>query len=77
MNALEKYKALDEQREKVLEEAKSAALQKAQEAIKELSELGLHYSLVQDSRGPKAAAPRTESPEPKASPTFDQTLYGS
>ena len=77
MDALEKLKALDEQREKVLEEANSATLQKAQEAIKELSELGLHYTLVQESRAPKATAPRTELPEPKASPTFEQTLYGS
>ena len=72
MNALEKLKALDEQRDKVLQEAKSAALQKAQDAIRELSELGLHYSLVQESR-----APQMERPEAKASPTFDQTLYGS
>ena len=77
MNALEKLKALDEQREKVLEEANSATLQKAHEAIKELSELGLQYTLVQESRAPKATAPPTELPEPKASPTFDQTLYGS
>ncbi len=77
MNALEKLKALDEQRDKVLQEAKSAALQKAQDAIRELSELGLHYSLVQEFCAPKAGAPRMERPEAKASPTFDQTLYGS
>jgi hypothetical protein len=46
VNALEKLKALDEQREKVQEEARTAALQKARDAIRELGELGLNYSLV-------------------------------
>jgi hypothetical protein len=36
VNALEKLEPRDEQRETVLEEARSAALQKAQEAIREL-----------------------------------------
>ena len=77
MNTLEKIKALDEQREKILQEAKSAALQKAHEAIRELSELGLQYSLVREERPPKAnSAPPVRS-EAKPSATFDQTLYGS
>ena len=77
MNALEKIKALDEQREKILEEARSAALQKALDAIRELSELGLQYSLVQEERQPKANSSPPGRSEVKPSLTFDQTLYGS
>ncbi len=77
LNTLDKIRALDEQREKILEEAKSAALQKAQDAIRELSELGLRYSLVQEEREPKARSSPTGRSEAKPSPTFDQTLYGS
>ncbi len=77
MNATEKLKALDNEREKVLEEVKSAALQKAQAAIEELKLLGLRYRLVQEAEAPKAVAPPTERSEAKPLPTFDQTLYGS
>lgn len=76
MNTLEKIKALDEQRKKILEEAKSAALQKAQDAIRELGELGLRYNLVQET-GEKPSATPTGRSEAKPSPTFDQTLCGS
>ena len=76
MNALEQLKALDAQREKVLEAARSAALQKAQDAIRELGELGLQYDLVQRPAATTLKAQRMDSPQ-KASPTFDQTLYGS
>ena len=77
MNATEKLKALDNEREKVLEEVKSAALQKAQAAIEELKQLGLRYRLVQEAQAPKADTPPTERSEAKPPPTFDQTLYGS
>ncbi len=77
MNAIEKLKALDEQREKVLEGAQAAALQKARDAIRELSELDLHYTLTQETRAPKAGGRSIERPDPKPSPAFDQTLCGS
>jgi len=77
MNATEKLKALDNERAKVLEEVKSAALQKAQATIQELKQLGLRYRLVQEAEPPKAGAPPAERSEAKPPPTFDQTLYGS
>ena len=49
MSALDELKVLDQQRAKVLNEAKLAALQKAQDAIGELSQLGFHYKLVESS----------------------------
>jgi hypothetical protein len=47
MTIQDQIKALDEQRAKLLDDAKSKALDKAHEAIKELKELGLHYSLTE------------------------------
>jgi len=77
LNALEQLKALDAQREKVLEAARSAALQRAQDALRELSDLGMHYDLVQQPVPLPPKVQRTESSEKKASLRFDQTLYGS
>ena len=45
MSVLEKIRALDEQRAKLLEGAKSEALKKANDAIDELNSLGFHYHL--------------------------------
>ena len=77
LNVLEQLKALDAQREKVLEAARSAALQRAQDALRELSDLGMHYDLVQQPVPLPPKVQRTESSEKKASLRFDQTLYGS
>ena len=54
MSVLEKIKALDEQRAKLLEGAKSEALKKVHEAIAALNSIGFHYHLGEDqpSRGP-------------------------
>ena len=45
--ALEKIKALDEQRATLLEDAKKEALDKAEKAVAELNELGFHYSITE------------------------------
>ena len=89
MSVLE-LKALDEQRAQVINEAKSAALQKAQDAIRELSSLGFHYRLVESSGVLTAKGPqneRTGSHEQLIQKSvakveaplsgFDQTLPGS
>jgi hypothetical protein len=55
MSVLDRIKALDAEKAKLLDEAKSEALQAATAAIKTLSELGFHYRLVQDgspAKGP-------------------------
>ena len=45
-SALEKIKQLDEQRAKILRQAKEEALTKAHDAINELGELGFDYQLT-------------------------------
>jgi len=90
LSVLEKLRALDEQRANVLKEAKSAALQKVQDAISELSQLGFHYKLVESSSPPAAKGPQNERTGPHEqlmqkgmakveapSSGFDQTLPGS
>jgi len=60
MSVLEKLKALDEQRSKLLEGAKAEALDKANKAIEELNALGFHYILTEEGsgRGKKASGIR-------------------
>jgi hypothetical protein len=90
LTVLDELKALDEQRAKVLNEAKSAALQKAQDAIGELSQLGFHYQLVESSGLLTAKGPQNERTGPHEQmmqkgvakvetplSDFDQTLPGS
>jgi DNA repair exonuclease SbcCD ATPase subunit len=48
--ALQQIKKLDEERAKLLESAKTDALTRAEEAIKELTELGFDYELVEPAR---------------------------
>ena len=48
-SVLEKLKALDEQRAKLIDGAKAEALEKAEKAVAELNELGFHFSLVEES----------------------------
>lgn len=55
MSALEQIRQLDEQRAKLLEDAKNEAIAKAEAAIATLNELGFSYSLV---KGGPTAAPR-------------------
>lgn len=62
MSVLEKLKALDEQRAKLLDGAKTEALEKAEKAIAELNELGFHYQLVE---GPLPSAKLPKSSQPK------------
>jgi hypothetical protein len=57
MGLIEQLKALDDQREKLIEDAKHSALDRARKAIAELNELGFTYSLSEGARSsaPKAA----------------------
>jgi hypothetical protein len=91
MSVLEKLRALDEQRAKLLEGAKAEALKKASDAIVELNELGFQYVLNEKSeraqktpKVPRAAAPqrvRKDSPCPicnfKTDPIHDGRAHRS
>jgi hypothetical protein len=63
----EKLKALDDQRAGLLKEARTSALAKAEEAVKELNDLGFHYRLLEGAgktsavRQAKADAPKRKS----------------
>src|SRR5437868_15394300 len=63
-NVLDQLKALDEQRTKLLETAKNAALEKAKEAIAELNALGFQYRLAEGAAPtPRAQRAAKESSE--------------
>jgi hypothetical protein len=58
---LEKLKALDAQRAQLLDDAKKEALNNAEKAVAELTELGFHYNLTEGaspSTASSARAPR-------------------
>ena len=65
MSVLEKLKALDEQRAKLLEDAKKEALEAAHKAIADLNELGFDYRLV-EGRTLTAKKPPKERSEGEA-----------
>jgi hypothetical protein len=50
MSVLDKLKALDEQRSKLLQDAKGEALESAHKAIATLKELGFDYNLIEGAR---------------------------
>jgi hypothetical protein len=63
VSVLERLKALDEQRAKLLDDAKQEALGNAQKAVDELNQLGFAYSLSEGSsasRGPRKASSKAE-----------------
>jgi hypothetical protein len=65
MSVLDELKALNEQRDKLLEAAKREALEKAEKAVAELNELGFRYSLVEGAlRAPRKTG--TEAPKRQA-----------
>ena len=57
---LDQLKALDEQRAKLFEGAKNAALEKAKEAIEELNALGFHYRLAEGPALARVLRAKTE-----------------
>jgi hypothetical protein len=68
MTVLDKLKALDEERAKLLEDAKKEALEKAHKAIADLNELGFDYRLVEGpgrSRARKPPRQRSEGEAPR------------
>ena len=58
MSVLEKLKALDAERAKLLEGAKAEALERANKAVEELNELGFHYQLIEESQSTAHRASR-------------------
>jgi hypothetical protein len=61
MSVLDKLKALDDQRAKLLEDAKMEALEAAHKAIADLNELGFDYRLVEGSARSTTRRPRERS----------------
>jgi len=60
MDTLAKLRALDEQRSKIVEEAKTEALQEVHKAIAALNALGFHYTLKEGSGAQRVGSPKTE-----------------
>ena len=67
MSVLDKLKALDEERAKLLDDAKKEALEAAHKAIADLKDLGFDYRLVEGPGTPRARGPRKERSEGEAS----------
>jgi len=67
-SVLDQLKALDEQRAKLLEGAKNAAIEKANEAIEELNALGFHYRLAEGPALARVLRAKTESETPNRKP---------
>jgi hypothetical protein len=65
---LDQLKALDEQRAKLLEGAKNAALEKAKEAIEELNALGFRYRLAEGPALARVLRAKTEGETPNHKP---------
>lgn len=58
-SAVRQIRELDEQRAKLIAAAKSEAIKRVDQALKELNELGFNYRLVtEDSRAPKGTKAR-------------------
>jgi hypothetical protein len=66
MSVLDKLKALDEQRTKLLDDAKKEALEAAHKAIADLNQLGFNYRLVEGSGTSTARRPLRERSEGEA-----------
>lgn len=58
-SVLDQIRALDEQKAKLMDEAKSSALANAQAAVAELNELGFNYGLTEGGTAPRTRAPST------------------
>jgi hypothetical protein len=68
MSVLDKLKALDEQRAKLLDDAKKEALEAAHKAVADLNGLGFDYRLIEGpstSTARKPARHRSEGEAPK------------
>jgi hypothetical protein len=65
MSVLEQIKKLDEQRAKLLSDAKTEALAKAEAAIEELNSLGFSYSLTAGTGTKKKTGTRNTDPAKK------------
>lgn len=61
MGLIDQLKALDDQRAKLIEDAKGAALEKAHKAVAELNELGFKYTLAEGARAATSKAPKSSA----------------
>jgi hypothetical protein len=66
MSVLDKLKALDEERAKLLDDAKKEALEAAHKAIADLNALGLNFRLVEGPSRSTARRPPRERSEGEA-----------
>jgi hypothetical protein len=66
MSVLDKLKALDEQRAKLLDDAKKEALEAVHKAIADLNGLGFDYRLIEGGSTSKARKPPRERSEGEA-----------
>jgi len=71
---LAKIKQLEEERAKLMDEAKATALATAQTAVAELNELGFHYRLTEDNEAPKQKATRQTTPGTRRTGIRDEVL---
>jgi hypothetical protein len=62
---LEKLKALDAQRDQLLDDAKKEALDNAEKAVAELNELGFHYALTEGAPSTPRAPRKASAQAPK------------
>ena len=62
--ALDQIKRLDEQRHKLLDNAKAEGLARVQEALDELNKLGFSYALTENGRGRGRRGVRQKSDGP-------------
>jgi len=53
---MDQIRALEEQKKKLLEDAKREAMEKAQSAIAELNELGFNYRLIEGGSASRASS---------------------
>jgi hypothetical protein len=65
MALIDQLKALDDQRAKLIEDAKGAALEKARKAVAELNELGFRYKLTEDAHVSTSKAAKSSRSIPK------------
>jgi hypothetical protein len=66
MNVLDKIRALDDERAKLLDDAKKEALEAAHKAVSDLNELGFNYRLVEGPSTSTARRPPRERSDGEA-----------
>ena len=65
MALIDQLKALDDQRAKLIEDAKGAALEKAHKAVAELNKLGFRYRLTEGTHSSTSKSTKSTGSVPK------------